>query len=498
MVIQSVPQLSAEVNRLSASVRRGNNPEQSLCVGAMFNASELASTQPAYLFILLRSPGFQGPANICERQRYIACMQNICDIDSDRFTCWKDDPKPRSLYEGGARWTGWSSAKSEYLRRTRNSINQGGNIAAYAYESYVLVKSADYYIEEASKELHTIWHERIGMNGSYRPETFRLSDSPSIKGDQPDNQPQAEIKIQVHHRPAHSKSQRVWKNSQDRLLMRSEAHNDNTCLTFSFNSDIKQRCYEELLAKWIVRKEGLDQPEVNTEEANDAGWEDFNPVGSMLKKASGKSTQHEETVPDENPAAKESGHRPAEEQESLSISVCLAEHDSGSAYSQWMEASQYGNLSKSDWILNAIFYKMYPSMFKNFSDRAWWHFELLTHIRTMRGGHMYPIIVIRKPVLAFSGPVPEEATEKNMEREVVENDVLSPPKLEQKNSLTPSIVLDEVGSTPVPNNLLVVSNREVDKYIEKEGGVKDGFVDWKGVLVPYSVKEAYDDDLPPW
>lgn len=489
------PSVSVDkMNRLTAAVRRGNNPERVLCVGAARNTSELASTQPAYLIILLTSPGFQGPASLCERQRYLACMQNICDIDNDRLTCWKDDPKPRSVFGGGARWTGWYQAESEYLRRTKNSINQGGNIAAYAYENYELVKSADYYIMQASKELHHIWHERTEMNGNYRPENFRLPTEPSIKGDQSVVQPQAEIKIQVN-RPVHSTPRRVWKNSQERLLQRSEGYNDSVSLSFSFKGDVKQRYYEELLAKWIVLKEGLDQPEIPKEVAKDVSWKDLNPVAAMIFSGE-KDTQHEEkTVADETPAAKEPVMRPAEEQESLAISACLAEHDSGSAYAQWLEASQYGAKSQSDWILHSIFFKMYPSLFSMYSNRAWWSFDLPVRIRTTRGGHMYPIIVIRKPNEEYIRYVEKIRLNKEKEKEV-ENNVLSPPKLEQKNTLTSSVVLDAVGSTPVPNNLLIVSGREVEEYIESEGGAEKGFVDWKGILVPYSVKELFDSDVP--
>lgn len=495
---QSITKRPVEVNRLSASVRCGNNPESVSCVGAARDTSKVASTHPTYLFILQHLPGFQGPADLYGRQQFLACMQNTCDMPTDRMICWKNDPKPRSMFDGGARWTGWSEAESHYLSVRKISDNQGGNIVDHAYENYELVKSADDYLRQASRELHQLWHERTEMNGGYRPEKFRVLGKLSIKSDQSDIQIQAEIEIQVI-RPVQLTPQEL-QVQKEQLLLRTEARKDNTCLTFSFQSGIKQRCYEELLAKWIVRKEELDRPEIAKEkeveikeEDKGESWEDYSPVATLLKAVS-EDTQHEEIVTDESQAVKEPVMRPTEEHDPLLTSDCLAEHESNSAYAQWLEARQYGVKSQSSWVLHSIFFKMYPSLFRMYSDRAWWDFQLPTHIRTMRGEHMYPIIVIRKPDMRMALYLERIRMEK--ENKEVEEEILPPPpKLEPK---TPSFVLGEVGSVPVANNLLIVSNREVEEYIEKEGGAAEGFVVWKGVLVPWSVKDAYDENLPPW
>lgn len=478
----SITQLPVEVNKLSASVRRGNNPERVLCVGAARNTPELASTQPAYLIVLLYSSGFKGPADLCERQRYLACMQNICAIDNDRFTCWKDDPKPRSLFEGGKRWTGWSEARCEYLRRTRDSKNQGGNIAAYAYEPYELVKSAEYYIQQASKELHQVWHERTEMNGNYKPETFRIPTKPLITGDQSVVQPQAEIKIRVH-KPFTQSPQRVWKDSQERLLLRSEGYKDSV----SFSSPLKigakeQRRYEELLAKWIVMKEGLDQPEIAKVEANAAGWQDINPVAMLLSSVS-VDTQHKiDTVTDEVPAAKESGHRPAEEQDSIDISR-LAEHESSSAYACWLRGKSNGIQSHQHYVFAELFSSSKTILSVDVSRQTSVEGALSVTLETYHGS-IRTVIDNR-----------EELPGK-LESKEIEETLPLPPKLEQKNNLTPSVVLEEVGSPLVPNNLLIKSSRGVLEIIEYEGGLEEGFVEHKGVFVPWSVKDAYDAEVP--
>ncbi len=456
-----------EVNSLSASVRCGNNPESVSCVGAARDTSKVASTHPTYLFILQHLPGFQGPADLYGRQQFLACMQNTCDMPTDRLICWKNDPKPRSMFDGGARWTGWSEAESHYLRQRKISENQGGNIVDHAYEPYELVKSADDYLMQAGRELHQLWHERTEMNGGYRPETFRLSGKLSIKSDQSDIQIQAEVEIQVI-RPVQLTTQQL-QAQKEQLLLRTEAHKDNTCLTFSFTKATKQRRYEELTAKWIVMKEELDRPETS--------WEDYSPVATLLKAVS-EDTQHEiETVTDESQAAKESGHRPAEEHDPQSISDCLAEHESSSAYACWLRGKSNGMRSHQHYVFAELFENSRTTLSVDVSRQTSVIGTMSVTLETYRGSI--------RTVIDSREELPGKLEE-----------ILPPPP--KSEPLTPSFVLGEVGSVPVANNLLIVSNREVEEYIEKEGGVRDGFVLFKGVVVPWSVKEAFDENLPPW